>query len=179
MDKAQDNDLQQVLIDLFVRNNKDIFSKVKEALNTGDIKLAHRLTHNLKSNAGQLNLISLQKIAKEVEAALKDGENNVTFGQLECLQMELETAITEFTPLVSEPEKPEVSQMLDNKTALKILDELEPLLFYGNPECLSYISSIQLIPGSDELIKMIEDFSFDLALEILEEIRKNLNNNPC
>jgi len=170
--KHLDNDLRQKLINLFVKNNKEIFNKITEAINTGDIKLAYRLAHSLKSNAGQLNKTALQQIAADVEDSLKNEENRTNQSQMEKLQIELNAVLTELTPLTCELKKSLTP--LDSKTAIKILDELEPLLRDNDPECLSHIENLLLIPGSEELINNIESFNFDLAAETLAKLKQKI-----
>ena len=95
-----DNKLHQRLINIFMKSNSRKFDEISDAISAGDIKLAHRLVHSLKSNAGQLNKTALQQIAGEVEKNLIDGENLVTPQQLEMLEREFNAVIAEFTALV-------------------------------------------------------------------------------
>jgi len=81
---------------LFVKNNKDKYQEVIDALDSGDIILAHRLVHSLKSDAGQIGKIILQKAAADVENSLKDGKKLVTAEQLNILKMELDLVLNEF-----------------------------------------------------------------------------------
>jgi len=99
-----DNKLRQRLINIFVKNNRGKFGQIKDAISVGDINLAHRLTHTLKSNAGQLNKTLLQQIASEIEDRLKDGENLVTPQQMETFERELNSAIlkTKKSPCTSQ-----------------------------------------------------------------------------
>ena len=80
---------------LFLENNQNKYEEINNALQMGDIKLAHRLAHNLKGNAGQLGLIILQKITADIEQQLKDGENLVTEQQLAALEKELNAALAQ------------------------------------------------------------------------------------
>ena len=169
-----DNGLRQTLINLFVRNNADTFAKLENAVNTGDIRLAHRLAHTLKSNAGQLGHTALQQIAGDIEESLMNGESFTSPSQMEQLRVELDTFLAELAPLVRENAAPRTVELLDGKTALKVLNELEPLLREGDPECLSFIERLYLIPGSEELIDHIESFDFRLAAESLDELKKGL-----
>jgi HPt (histidine-containing phosphotransfer) domain-containing protein len=94
--RQSDDELRQMLIESFLRNNRDKYNEIKEALDTGDIKLAHRMVHTLKSNAGQLNQKLLRRAAEELEKNLKDGENFVTPCQLDILKTELDKSLAEF-----------------------------------------------------------------------------------
>jgi hypothetical protein len=46
------------------------------------------------------------------------------------------------------------------------------LLEGGNPECLNLIDSLQVMPESEELITQMENFNFDVALKILEKLKR-------
>jgi len=174
-----DTKFTQKIINIFVKNNQDKYLEIKNAIDTGDIKLAHRLTHTLKGNAGQLGRTSLQQIAYEMETSLKDGENLVTAEQLELLEKELKAAITEFMPLVQENEQNVFAEPADlplyKEAALNLLEELEYLLGENNYECLAFTDTLKQIPGSEELIRHIDDLNFALAADTLIQLKQNLN----
>ena len=90
-----DEEFQKVIRKTFVETNQDKFDEIVKALYVDDIKLAHRLVHSLKSNAGQIGVMSLQKAAADVEYQLKDGKNLVTKEQMALLEMELNAALVE------------------------------------------------------------------------------------
>jgi signal transduction histidine kinase/CheY-like chemotaxis protein len=94
--------IRQKLINNFVTEGRSRYSKIAEAIDAGDIKLAHRLAHTLKGHAGQLGKTLLQQAADEVEHNLKDGDNLVTSQQMSTLETELNAVIAELTPLYSE-----------------------------------------------------------------------------
>jgi len=173
--KQQDkvnSDLQQELINIFVKNNKDKFNEIKNAINADNIKLAHRLTHTLKSNAGQLNKTLLMKAAKEVETGLKNETNAVTPKQMENLEIELAKVINELEPLARKEKRTDVAGSLDQTSARKLFEELEPMLKSGNPECAELINKLRMVKGCEELIQQIEDFNFDDALKTFTEIKR-------
>jgi CheY-like chemotaxis protein len=94
--QTKDEDiLLQKLIPIFLKGNRNKFSEITGALDSGDIKLAHRLAHTLKGNAGQFGKILLQKAAADVEKQLKDGQNLVSPQQLAALETELNAALVE------------------------------------------------------------------------------------
>ena len=92
-----DSELRKMLIENFTKINKDIYSEIKNALDTGDLTLAHRLAHTLVSNAGQLDKHNLQKAAEDIENCLKDGKNQVTTEQMDKLKKELDEVLAEFS----------------------------------------------------------------------------------
>jgi len=168
-----DNILQQRLIKNFIKNNTNKYEEVSGALKANDVKLAHRLAHTLKSNAGQLNKTALQQISGEIEAGLKNGDNTITPLQIKKLEKELSAVLEELIPLAETqaPEKP--SEVMDETSANKLLEELIPLLSDSNPDSLDYIEPLRKIPGSEELIKQIEDFDFSKALITLEKLKSS------
>jgi HPt (histidine-containing phosphotransfer) domain-containing protein len=171
-----DNELRQKLINNFVKNNRTKFDEITEAINTGDIKLAHRLAHTLKSNAGQLHKTALQQASAEIEKQLADGENLVTPRQLGTLESELDAVLAELTPLVTEPDGPAAGAVpLETEAVFNLLDKLEPLLENFNTGCLALVADIRLIPGSGELIRHMEDLDFVPALSALAELKEQIS----
>ncbi|MCL2722115.1 MAG: transporter substrate-binding domain-containing protein [Treponema sp.] len=169
-----ENELHQKLIINFVSSNRNKFNEIKEAISLNDIKLAHRLAHTLRGNAGQLKKTTLQKAAEDVENRLKDNINNVTSEQMAALEKELNIAIAEFEPIVQKIVPAAAIESLDNAAAKLLLDELEPVLKAGNTKCLTYTGALRSIPGTEELIRQIEGFKFKPAIETLEELKKKL-----
>jgi signal transduction histidine kinase/DNA-binding response OmpR family regulator len=163
----------------FLRYNEKKFDDIANALKTGEIELAHRLVHTLKSNAGQIGRTSLQEAAADVEYNLRDGNNLVTPQQMTLLETELNAAISQIEAELSSELQPGSSQAgegspLGPQSARELFEKLEPMLKMGSPECLKLIEGLRLIPGSEELIRQIDDFSFDKALETLVELKKRV-----
>ncbi|MDR0454220.1 MAG: transporter substrate-binding domain-containing protein [Deferribacteraceae bacterium] len=167
---SQDNDFQLELKNDFAKSNKNKFSEISHAINIGDIKLAHRLAHTLKSNASLIGKTGLQKIAADIEAALKNEINSVTNEQLKLFETELNAVMLE---LASLPDKEliEPIKLLDKKNALVLLEKLEPLIKAGNSDSLIFISDLRGIPGSEKLIQQIDDFDFKLAAVTLTNLK--------
>ena len=138
--------------------------------------LAHRLAHTLKSNAGQLKKTVLQQAAMDVEENLENGTSQVTPQQLETLKMELDAVLAELLPLVKEepPAQVAATGALDTAVAHKLLDVLEAMLKDHDSDCQSYCDDLRSLPGSEILIKQIENFDFEIALDTLMELRKSL-----
>jgi len=172
------NKIRQKLINNFVKNNKDKFGEITDAINAGDIKLAHRLVHTLKSNAGQLDRMSLQQAADEVENNLTNNMNSVTSQQMLTLETELNSAMAELTLMVHETNLlVETDELFDEVAMRKLLDELEPLLIDNDPESLEFIDDLRLIPESENLIRLIENFEFKSAIVMCNKLKNNYLNN--
>ena len=179
-----DLEFKKSLQKMFVKNNQKKYEEIVKALDAGDIKLAHRMVHTLKGNAGQLGKTILQKAAADVEHYLKDGANLVTEEKLKILQAELEFVLNELSLLESETVSQTVSQTdlsqtgegpaLDTELARELIKELEPMLKMGNPECQKFLDGLRKIPGSETLIQHIENFDFESAIDTLAELKKKL-----
>lgn len=90
MDEALLNELKS----MFLKGNQNKYNEIIKALDK-DLKLAHRLVHNLKSNAGQIGKTGLQSAAADVERQLVGGINNTTERQLQLLKTELAIVLNE------------------------------------------------------------------------------------
>jgi len=175
-----DAEFRKTLNRLFVRNNRQKFEDITNALETDDIKLAHRLAHTLKSNAGQIGKTLLQKAAADVEYHLKDGKNMVSAEQLSILKTELNSALSQLEAELGPDDGESSSQTavqgepLDAAAARELFDKLEPMLKMGNPDCCSFIDDLRRVPESESLIQQMEDFDFESAIATLAELRKKV-----
>jgi HPt (histidine-containing phosphotransfer) domain-containing protein len=169
--------LQQELMADFAKDNKNRFNEISQALKSGDISLAHRLAHTLKSNAALFEKTKLQKAASDIELILKNGKDALTEEHLDILKTELDTVLKEFEPLLKKSEKPVAapSGIFDKAKAKELLEQLEPLLKSGNPNSLGFIEDLRPIPSSEKLIEQIEDFDFKPAVDTLAELRGKIS----
>jgi len=176
--KQADSRLHNQLVKSFLRNNKDVYEKLRRALDANDIKLAHRLAHTLKSNAGQLEKTKLQHIAKEVEEKLKTGENLVLPAQLKALENELNAVLAEFADLIKETE-PVTGRlkMLSDTAANTLLKELDVLLSESNFDSMLFVDDLKAVRGSEILVEQIENLDFRLAHVTLQELIKQYKND--
>ena len=179
-DPAVENDegLQKQLLLDFSRDNRSKYSEIVRALDTDDIKLAHRLAHNLKNNAALIKRPGLQKVAAEIEAALKDGENNVSGGKIYILKTELNTAL-EAIDKILQTEAPAtkddtVTVVLSVEDALALLNTLEPLLKSCNADCLNYITDLRAVGGSEDLVCDMENLDFRPAYKRFTDLKQKL-----
>jgi len=165
-------ELHKKLIREFIKSNQNRIEKLKNALEENDITLAHRMVHTLKSNAGQIRKEQLQEIAKSIESLLEKGENNVPPERIDDLENELNTVLDELKLIANDPEPlfPN-DEKLDPATIHMLLEELEPMLKSSDIGCLSLSNEVRLIPGSDELIKKMEDLNFPDALTALDDLK--------
>jgi HPt (histidine-containing phosphotransfer) domain-containing protein len=158
----------------FVRNNQTTYAQIVEALDTGNIKLAHRIAHTLKGNAGQIGEKSLQRAAAAVETYLSKGENQLTGEHLRNVETELQAVLSELAPLLTEAVINEDTSSFDVGKAAALLNTLEPLIKNKDTECLNYINDLYSVPGAKKLIDEIEAYKFRTALASLETLRKEI-----
>jgi HPt (histidine-containing phosphotransfer) domain-containing protein len=167
----------------FYEDHGDDVPRIRDALGKGDVTLAHRLAHTLKSAAGLIGAGDLRRTASIIEHAL--AENNTALqnemARLEKDMGELLSALQAdgagdpaagvsggLSPGLVPPAPPGV---------FDLCRQLEPLLKAGNTESLNRLGEIKKIPppldGDGEiLVKQIEDFDFSAALETLRNIRR-------
>ena len=62
----------------------------------------------------------------------------------------------------------------DEKKIWEIIEKLEPILVSHSTQCVELIDEARSIPGSEELIRYMDEFEFKQAVEALEEIKKKL-----
>jgi len=176
-ESKEETDLEKQLKADFVRDNQTRYEEIINAVEAGDITLAHRLAHTLKSNAALVGRPELHKAAANIEASLKGGKNLATAEQMEILRGELRAALDDLAPYFTQAaarRKPETGAGYDAEKARGLIEKLEPLLKAGNPECLKLVDDLYSIPGTEELIRQIDDLYFDAAAGLLTSLKEKL-----
>jgi len=178
-----DEQLQKMLRAHFLKQYKTKFAEMAGAIERGETKLAHRLAHTMKSNAGQLGKTRLQHLAKDLESMLSSGRGRQTENMLGLLKAELDAVLKEFELMAqAERERPDAppedsgagaapGKTLGMEDAMALAENLEPLLKSGNPECLQLVGDIRAIPETEKLVQQMEDFDFELALASLAGLK--------
>ena len=181
----------------FVKDNQNKWEEIKNAIDSGDIKLAHRLTHTLKSNAAHLGSSSLRAAAANLESLLKYGNNLSTDEHLLILKSELAYALAELTQEISDNAKlrktdadaqnakdsyfgniQELIRAPVKESAQALIEEIAAMLNTGNPDCLKLALLLRQIPTDnsinpliEELIQNIENFDFEQAAVVLSDLK--------
>jgi PAS domain S-box-containing protein len=173
---GDDKKLRRKLMVHFFQNNQNKHAEIAAALDAGNLKLAHRLAHNLKSNAALLGNFELQKIAAAIEKNLAGETNRVTAKQMSTLETRLAEAIKAIAEqnIAAAPRRHPKPH--DPEKALEILEALEPLLEEGSPASLKSIESLRSISGSEQLILHLENFAFEQAAKTLASLKKGLKH---
>ena len=175
-DSAADDELQRKLRARFIKDNQKKHTEIIEAVATGDITLAHRLAHTLKTNAGMIRKSGLQNAAAEIESLLSAG-SALPEEQIIRLETELSTALKElmdaehFSNQDQGSKKHSGGEQPEKRTVL--FEKLGQMLENINPECVDLLDEIRVIPGTEKLVLQIEDYDFETAARTLAEIREN------
>ncbi|MCL2856023.1 MAG: ATP-binding protein [Defluviitaleaceae bacterium] len=177
-----DAKLTKALIVSFVKDNSDFYERLELALKDRDTATAYRLAHTVKSSAGILGKIHLQKAAIELEASLKtdaqkgQSAKEVTASTMRKLKMELNAVLEELIPIYQE-ELCKQGERDDSITYTtdeirEIIDQLEGMLKSRNASSVSMITKLASLPDAWELIEQIEAFDFKAALETLSGLKE-------
>ena len=172
----QDEKLRIKLLTDFTKRNQTKFTEIVKAVGEGDIKLAHRLAHTLKGNAGLIGKPELRAAAEDVEQILKTGVDAIWESKMSRLNLELESVLEEFEPLLKEYEpaaQKEIKHLTVEET-LALFDQLAFMLDNINPACLDLLNEIRAVPGTEELANQIENIDFEAAAITLAELKETL-----
>jgi len=166
-----ENKLQEKLFVNFIRRNETIYNEITEAINANNFKLAHRLTHSLKGNAGQIGKTKLAEVSRSVELLLK--EKNVPPAEMmSLLELNLLTVLDELKPFLKEEDVNNAFPPLSDEEAKDLFSKLEPLLAGKNIDSLQLIAGLKRISGTEELVRQIEDYEFGAAFKTLRGLMK-------
>ena len=167
--EAEESELLSVLKCNFVKSNQTAYNNIKKAAMDGDIKLAKRLAHTLKSNAGQIGEHGLREAALRIE----NGEWGME--DMEVLKAELELVLEKLSPMLQETVSTQTAALGEEKIR-ELIGKIEPMLISHNPQCMDMLGEIRSIPGpvTEELVQQIEDFEFKQAAITLEKLKSDI-----
>jgi CheY-like chemotaxis protein len=172
---TEEEALRKQLKIVFAKNNQNIFAEIQGAIEAGDMKLAHRLVHTLKGNAGQIGEKKLQEIAAAAEGVLHEGKP-LPQEQSNILEAELKSVLEKLAPTLAEAmteiEARNKNRVLGRGEVRGLFERLEDMLKNRNPECKNMLDDIRAIPGTEELVQRIEGFKFKQALAALSKLKE-------
>ncbi|MCL2548940.1 MAG: Hpt domain-containing protein, partial [Symbiobacteriaceae bacterium] len=158
----------------FIKDNRRRYGEITNAITAGDYRLAHRLTHSLKTNAGMIGETALQEAAASIEEVLAKESINPEKWQMELLGVELTEVFLKLQPLLDTANNNDEPEYTDLTTILALIARLETMLDNINPECIELLGEIRRIAGTEELIRQIEDYEFETAAYTLSGIKGRL-----
>jgi HPt (histidine-containing phosphotransfer) domain-containing protein len=168
-----DKELSGRIINMFVRDSAGKYNKIIDAINNGETELACMITHSLKGDAGFLGKTALQKAASDAEILLRNRQYSAASPVMGVLHTELERVLAELRPLAEATRLTAILDKRERETALELLERLETLLVQRDTECLALIGDLLALPGSETLVRSIENFDFVHALQTLESLRES------
>jgi CheY-like chemotaxis protein len=173
VDEYDNNKEQQKILCLnFYKNNQTVHDEIADAVAAGDTRLAHRLAHTLKGNAGLLGKTGLRNAAFEVEELLREGVASIWDNKMKVLKMELKLVLEAFKSLAEETPAQD-TQMLDAEQTLALFEKLKPMLENSNPECVDLLGMLRAVPGAEPLVQQIENYNFGEAAKLLIALRND------
>jgi CheY-like chemotaxis protein len=181
IDYAEEEEQRMELIAAFVKGNQHTIKDLNDALEVGDVKLAHRLAHTLKGVAGIVGMTALAQAAYIVEQSLSAGNVQYLTEQLTALENELNSALEELAPIadsfMGKTRKKTTDTPFDKESTLNLLETLDSLLATDSFDSLNLISELNMIPGTEELISEVENMKFKQARETLAAIKYKVEND--
>ncbi|MEE8423052.1 MAG: Hpt domain-containing protein [Thermodesulfobacteriota bacterium] len=162
-------------------------NNIRAQLDNGDDGTAERSAHTLKSIAGQIGADILFDIARELESTIKKGNQENLASSLNSCGKELASVIEGLRPLsISSDVTPESSAFsakeIDMKELAPILRELTTLLKDDDAKAIRLLEklpeSLKSSVVSDdyaELVKAVNQYDFNGAIDITDRIAKALN----
>jgi CheY-like chemotaxis protein len=165
--KMEDELFKKALM-TFVKDNRDTYKSLADALDSNDIKTAHRIAHTLKSSAGYIMKKKLADAAASLEESLAEEPFDYSNGQILAIETELAKVINELEPLLLEAEamQTETVQISADERA-GLLAELRPLLEKSDFGAGDYVDRLSSIEGMEKLAERIDEYDFTGALEVL------------
>jgi len=167
----ESDDLLDKLRSDFAKTQKDAVAGILKAIDDGDRETAHRMAHSLKGLAGLIHENSLMQAAATVETSLS--LRGATKEEIAILEAELSRVMSSITP--KEKAVNTAPKMLDKIAAKATFDKAMPLLASRNADALQLVDELCEIPGTDEIIDLIEGFDFGPALDAINALRETLD----
>ena len=167
--------LRQKLQRNFVKYNQNIYKEIEEAAASGDVIRAHRLAHTLKGNAGQIGEVKLQEAAEEIEIFLKKKIDSGS-GIMKLLEAEFNSVYERLKLSYTESDIKENIPPPETKRVNELFGRLELMLKRRNAECMELLPEIIKIPGTEEMVRQIEQVDFRGAYNTFEKLKQQWRN---
>jgi len=163
--------LYRKLLRQFAFGNDDMLGQIRAAIAAGDGKTAQRLCHSLRAAAGQIGAKRLAGQAAALEKALKSGGDGVA--GFSDLTIALEGLIAALKSEVA----PEAEREAISGEASQIVGQLERMIAEHDPAALDLAEAQDAMLAaalgsmSKEFFKLLRQYRFDEALQVLHAIR--------
>ena len=177
-----DNDTFKRILEGFLKNNQDTRNKIRDASDKNDWAVLLRLAHNLKGSGANIGAGNLHRSAEALEKACRDEK---TAGVISPLVDSVETALNQVLGSIqSLVETPNIDPLSGKKSGMDpvqlkpALEHLADALELADPEKIR--EHVQAVKGHldvsnfQNIGKLINNYDYDEALEVLNKILGNL-----
>jgi len=164
----------------------DFVADFRAALTDSDPDAATRMGHSLKGVAGNIGCKGVQNAANELEIACKEEAGDVVIEQrFTVVATELETVLEGLATLENPTVATSVSSELDQEAIEELLEKMRLLLEEDDAAARGVLDELRpALQGNDnigfllnQLSQAISEYDFDEALEILENICNQMNED--
>jgi PAS domain S-box-containing protein len=177
--------LYRKLLVEFSQDHREDVNAIRKALDQKDLETAQRIAHTIKGVSGSIGAADLHRDAESLDAALKEGKQNLYPELLSRLEDALVPVMEglEVLTVSGETEKTaaEGDGPMDAEAIMPFLNELQTLLEEMDPEAEDKVIDLkaQLGGGAHQklvnaLSKKVGEFEFEDALETLGKLKKAL-----
>ncbi|MES9965956.1 MAG: response regulator [Sedimenticola sp.] len=174
------------LLTTFREQEKLTPEKVIQALQVDDQEEARRLAHSLKGAAGNIGAAVLRESAKAVEFAISERQPDEVLQQLiDAMSRDLKQAMDGIDVLLSSrPMEPSTTAPgISDEELLDVLHQLSPMLHEGETDAAQLLPDLNRSTGSEQLDlalkkvrSMINDYDFESAADLVDELIEKLNS---
>ncbi len=173
--------LYRKLLIKFHQDNQNSVAEIRKALETGNAKLAERLTHTVKGVAANTGAKNLAAAAEPLESAIRKGQGELFEPLLDDFSINLVQVIGSLNILMTDETK-ELKEELDLskiKLPQALIDSIKADTNGGMlMELDQYFSQIEAIEPdgkklAEQLKELADQFDDEGILKILDEMEKN------
>ncbi len=173
------------LLNRFINDNHKAVDRIQEALNKGEKRLAERLAHTLKGEAGSIGAFTLAADIQQMEKAIHTKE--VSIEMIKGLKKSLSKVIEELQVITGESIESNVNKKkpvykLNKSEITSLMEQLEKALNEGSFSALKHFEELKDgLAGAvkEDSLEAMEDyvksFSMEEALDKLYTIARTLN----
>ena len=172
----------------FADNHAKASEDIKSSIEEGDLEIAERTAHTIKGVAGNIGANTLFKCVVELDALLKKAVEQEKEGlsmplpaeKINTLLLEMDNQTARLveainaSALFAEKEQPKQKQDADPARLAELTAKLAELLEEDDSEaqeCLEELTAISDKSEFEKMKKLVAEYEFEEALEILREIQ--------
>lgn len=167
-----------LLLRRYAHNHANDMTLLRERLAAGDREEARRLAHTLKGIAGNLGAFATQRLAAELDAAIKEGRQMAELEPLtEATDQELQRLSAAIQATLPAEATQDYAGEVDWPTVRRVVNELTEQLAASSMDANSLFDrhaallKAALGPLGEELAQRIGDYLYPEALETLQRAR--------